>query len=102
MRLKKSPSLRALAHTHTCVHTHTHTHTHTCAHTHTLLMAITQSLQCLSADAATDLHIILHSGSWDPASMGSPQLVPGLGFLVGCLEKAYRYNSTFPVTFSLD
>lgn len=62
-------------------------------------MAVIQSLQHLTADTATDLHIILHSGSQDPASMGSPQLVPGLVFLVGCLEKAYGYNSVFPVTF---
>ena len=62
-------------------------------------MAVIQSLQRLTADTATDLHIILHSGSQDPASMDSPQLVPGLVFLVGCLEKAYGYNSAFPVTF---
>lgn len=71
-----------------------------CVDTHILLvMAVIESSRCLTADMATDLHIILHSGSQDPASMGSPQLVPGLVFLVGCLEKAYRYGSAFPVTF---
>ena len=50
----------------------------------------TQASQCLTADMATNLHIILHSGSQDLASLGSPQLVPGLVFQVGCLEKALQ------------
>lgn len=49
---------------------------------------------------ATELYVILNS--WLPEFWvnGQPQLIPGLVFLVGCLEKANRCNSSSLVTFS--